>query len=34
MDFLVLSSFVHYCKPDEDIHRIALDIAQQIRQKF
>jgi putative hydrolase of the HAD superfamily len=28
VDFFVSSCFVHYRKPDEDIHRIALDIAQ------
>jgi len=28
IDFFVSSCFVHYRKPDEDIHRIALDIAQ------
>lgn len=28
MDFFVSSCFVHYRKPDEDIYRIALDIAQ------
>jgi putative hydrolase of the HAD superfamily len=28
MDFFVVSSFVHYRKPDTDIYRIALDIAQ------
>ena len=28
IDFFVSSCFVHYRKPDEDIYRIALDIAQ------
>ncbi len=28
IDFFVASSFVHYRKPDHDIYRIALDIAQ------
>jgi putative hydrolase of the HAD superfamily len=28
IDFFVSSSFVHYRKPDEDIYRLALDIAQ------
>ena len=28
MDFFVSSCFVHYRKPDEDMYRIALDIAQ------
>jgi putative hydrolase of the HAD superfamily len=28
MDFFVCSCFVHYRKPDEDIYRLALDIAQ------
>jgi putative hydrolase of the HAD superfamily len=28
VDFFVSSCFVHYRKPDEDIYRIALDIAQ------
>jgi putative hydrolase of the HAD superfamily len=28
IDFFVSSCFVHYRKPDEDIHRMALDIAQ------
>jgi putative hydrolase of the HAD superfamily len=28
IDFFVSSCFVHYRKPDEDIFRIALDIAQ------
>jgi putative hydrolase of the HAD superfamily len=28
MDFFVSSCFVHYRKPDADIYRIALDIAQ------
>jgi putative hydrolase of the HAD superfamily len=28
IDFFVSSCFVHYRKPDEDMHRIALDIAQ------
>jgi putative hydrolase of the HAD superfamily len=28
VDFFVSSCFVHYRKPDEDIHRIALDISQ------
>ena len=28
MDFFISSSFVHYRKPDPDIYRIALDIAQ------
>jgi putative hydrolase of the HAD superfamily len=28
MDFFISSCFVHYRKPDEDIYRIALDIAQ------
>lgn len=28
IDFFISSSFVHYRKPDEDIYRIALDIAQ------
>jgi putative hydrolase of the HAD superfamily len=28
MQFFVVSSFVHFRKPDEDIYRIALDIAQ------
>jgi putative hydrolase of the HAD superfamily len=28
VDFFVVSCFVHYRKPDEDIYRIALDIAQ------
>jgi putative hydrolase of the HAD superfamily len=28
VDFFVSSSFVHYRKPDEDIYRLALDIAQ------
>lgn len=29
VDFFIVSSFVHFRKPDEDIYRIALDIAQQ-----
>jgi putative hydrolase of the HAD superfamily len=28
IDFFIASSFVHYRKPDEDIYRLALDIAQ------
>jgi putative hydrolase of the HAD superfamily len=28
MDFFISSCFVHYRKPDEDMYRIALDIAQ------
>ncbi|MGD2163495.1 MAG: HAD-IA family hydrolase [Anaerolineales bacterium] len=28
LDFFISSCFVHYRKPDEDIYRIALDIAQ------
>jgi putative hydrolase of the HAD superfamily len=28
IDFFISSCFVHYRKPDEDIYRIALDIAQ------
>jgi len=28
MDFFLVSSFVHFRKPDEDIFRLALDIAQ------
>jgi putative hydrolase of the HAD superfamily len=28
IDFFVSSCFVHYRKPDEDMYRIALDIAQ------
>jgi len=28
VDFFVVSSFVHFRKPDEDIFRVALDIAQ------
>jgi putative hydrolase of the HAD superfamily len=28
IDFFVSSCFVHYCKPDEDMYRIALDISQ------
>lgn len=28
IDFFISSSFVHYRKPDEDMYRIALDIAQ------
>jgi putative hydrolase of the HAD superfamily len=28
IDFFIVSCFVHYRKPDEDIYRIALDIAQ------
>ena len=32
IDFFVSSCFVHYRKPDEDIYRIALDIAQVIPQ--
>jgi putative hydrolase of the HAD superfamily len=28
IDFFISSSFVHYRKPDEDIYRIALDVAQ------
>jgi putative hydrolase of the HAD superfamily len=28
VDFFIASSFVHFRKPDEDIYRIALDIAQ------
>ncbi len=33
MDFFVSSCFVHYRKPDADIYRIALDIAQAIPQQ-
>jgi putative hydrolase of the HAD superfamily len=29
IDFFIASSFVHFRKPDEDIYRIALDIAQE-----
>lgn len=28
VDFFISSCFVHYCKPDEDMYRIALDISQ------
>lgn len=28
VDFFVVSSFVHFRKPDEDIYRLALDVAQ------
>ena len=28
VDFFVVSSYVHFRKPDEDIYRIALDVAQ------
>ncbi len=28
IDFFISSCFVHYRKPDEDMYRIALDIAQ------
>jgi putative hydrolase of the HAD superfamily len=28
VDFFVVSSFVHFRKPDEDIYRVALDVAQ------
>lgn len=28
VDFFIVSSFVHFRKPDEDIYRVALDIAQ------
>jgi putative hydrolase of the HAD superfamily len=28
IDFFIASCFVHYRKPDEDIYRVALDIAQ------
>ena len=28
VDFFVVSSYVHFRKPDEDIFRIALDVAQ------
>jgi putative hydrolase of the HAD superfamily len=28
MDFFIISSFVRFRKPDEDIFRLALDIAQ------
>jgi putative hydrolase of the HAD superfamily len=28
IDFFISSCFVHYRKPDEDIYRMALDIAQ------
>jgi len=27
-DFFIVSSFVHFRKPDEDIYRLALDVAQ------
>jgi putative hydrolase of the HAD superfamily len=30
MDFFVCSCFVHFRKPDADIYRIALDIAQAV----
>lgn len=33
MDFFISSCFVHYRKPDEDIYRIALDIAQVLPEK-
>ncbi len=28
VDFFIVSSFVHFRKPDEDIYRVALDVAQ------
>jgi putative hydrolase of the HAD superfamily len=33
IDFFIASSFVHYRKPDADMYRIALDIAQVIPQQ-
>ncbi|HVT15702.1 MAG TPA: HAD-IA family hydrolase [Thermoanaerobaculia bacterium] len=33
VDFFVVSSFVHFRKPDEDIFRIALDIAQAVPER-
>jgi len=33
IDFFISSSFVHYRKPDADIYRIALDIAQVLPEK-
>jgi putative hydrolase of the HAD superfamily len=33
IDFFISSSFVHYRKPDTDMYRIALDIAQVVPQQ-
>jgi putative hydrolase of the HAD superfamily len=33
VDFFVVSSFVHFRKPDEDIFRLALDVAQAVPER-